>query len=365
MRPLTAIAWASVVGTVHAAVNARLLRRCPCDPPPPVAEPVAVLVPARDEAARIGGCLAALRQQRHLTDATIVVLDDGSTDGTADIVSAVAATDRRVRLLTGLPLPPGWLGKPYACAQLAAAGPHAAWLLFVDADVVLAPDAVAAAVAAAKQYRVDLLCPFPQQLAGGLAERLVQPLLAWSWLTFVPLRLAERSARPSLAVATGQFLVVGRRAYERAGGHAAVHGDVMEDLALARAVRRTGGRTTIADGRSLASCRMYDGWPELRAGYTKSLWAAFGSPARALAVVAVLLVVYVLPAVAALAGSRAGLAGYLAAVAGRAVAAERTGSPAWPDSLGHPVSVGAAGWLVLRSLWQRRRGTSTWKGRAV
>jgi len=364
MRPLTAMAWLSIVGTVHTAVNARLLRRCPTHPPP-VAERVAVLVPARDEAATLGRCLEAVQQQRQLADLTIAVLDDGSTDGTAYLVGAAALTDRRVRLVTGRPLPPGWLGKSHACAQLAAACPDAPWLVFVDADVVLAPDAVAAAVATAKEYRVDLLCPFPRQLAESLAERLVQPLLAWSWLTFVPVRLAERSARPSLAVAAGQFLVVRRRAYDRAGTHAAVRGDVMEDLALARAVRNTGGRTTVADGRSLACCRMYDGWPELREGYTKSLWSAFGSPGRALSVVAVLLAVYVLPAVAALAGSRTGLAGYLAAVAGRAVAAERSESPAWPDSLGHPVSVTVAGWLVLRSLWQRRRGTLTWKGRAV
>lgn len=364
MKLLTAAAGLATAGTVHAALNARLLRRCPSDPPA-VSARVAVLVPARDEAAVIGACLRALTEQRRLTDVAIAVLDDGSRDGTGLLVRAVAETDPRVRLLTGTDPPPGWLGKPHACHQLAAAHPDADWLVFVDADVVLAPHAVAAAVAAAQMYCVDLLCPFPRQRACGVAERLVQPLLAWSWLTLVPLRWAERSTRPSLAVAAGQFLVVRRGAYDRAGTHAAVRGAVLEDLALARAVRRTGGRTTVADGTGLAACRMYDGWAELREGYTKSLWAAFGSPARAVAVVAVALAVHVAPAAAALTGSRVGWAGYLAAVVGRGVAARRTGSPVWPDAFGHPLSVSTAGWLVLRSLWQRRRGTLTWKERAV
>lgn len=364
MRALGVAAGVALLGAGHAALNARLLRRCSLSPPL-ITDRVAVLVPARDEAAVIGPCLDALRVQRQLADFTVTVLDDGSTDATAAIVGALARTDRRVSLVTGAPLPAGWLGKPYACAQLAAACPDAGWLVYVDADVVLAPTAVASAVAAAMEYAVDLLCPFPRQLADGPAERLLQPLLAWSWLTFVPLRWAERSQRPSLAVATGQFLVVRRAAYDRAGTHGAVRAAVLEDLALARAVRRTGGRTTVADGRDLAQCRMYCGWSQLREGYSKSLWSAFGSPLRALLVLAALGAAYVLPAVAALAGSRLALAGYLAGVAGRAVAARRSGSRAWPDSLWHPGSVVLVGWLAIRSLWQRRHATLTWKGRAV
>lgn len=364
MRTLPALAWVVAAGSAHAALNARLLRRPPVDPPVED-RPVAVLIPARDEATGIVDCLDSVLAQQRVSDLRVLVLDDGSGDDTAALVRTVAAVDGRVSLLPGRPLPAGWLGKPHACSQLAAACPDVSRLVFLDADVRLAPLALAAALAHAVALDVDLLCPFPRQEAGSAAERLVQPLLAWSWLTTVPLRLAERSRRPSLAVAAGQFLVVRRAAYDRAGTHDAVRAEVVEDLALARAIRRAGGRTAVVDGTALAGCRMYDGWAQVRAGYAKSMWSAFGSPVGAVAVAAVAGCLYVVPAAAALTGSRAGLAGYLAAVAGRVVTARRMRSPIWPDALLHPVSVSTAGGLTAISLWQRLRGSATWKGRAV
>jgi hypothetical protein len=263
-----------------------------------------------------------------------------------------------------MPPPAGWLGKPWACAQLAAAASGDV-LVFVDADVRLAPGAVAAAVRLLEDTELDVVCPFPRQHAGSLGERLVQPLLQWSWLTFLPLRLAERSPRPSLTAACGQFLVIRRAALECAGGFAAVRGAVLDDLALVRAVKAAGGRGGVVDGTAEASCRMYAGWGELRAGYGKSLWAAFGSPARAAAALALLGLAYVLPPLAALRGSRAGAWGYAAGVTSRLIAARRTGGRAWPDALAHPLSIAAAGWLTAYSLAERRRGTLRWKDRPI
>jgi hypothetical protein len=198
-----------------------------------------------------------------------------------------------------------------------------------------------------------------------VGERLVQPLLQWSWLTTLPLRLAERSPRPSLTAATGQFLVVRRAALDRVGGFAAVRGEVLDDIAIVRAIKASGGRGGVVDGTHLATCRMYDGWPELRDGYGKSLWSAFGSKPGAVAAVAVLGLAYVVPPVAALRGSRVGLIGYAAGVASRIVAARRTGGRSVPDSLTHPLAIVAFGYLTLRSHWLRRRGTLRWKGRRV
>ena len=361
----------SVAGTAHLAWNLRRLRVPPADPPP-VAEPVAVLIPARDEAARIGPCLRSVLGQTGLRDLRVLVLDDGSTDGTAEVVRAIAGDDPRVTVLTGTPPPEGWWGKPWACQQLAdaAEGPSAAahppsLLVFVDADVVLAPHAVASAVTLLRWAGLQLVSPYPRQHAGSLGERLVQPLLQWSWLTTLPLRAAERSPRESLAAANGQLLVLDAPAYRTAGGHAAVRAAMLEDVALLRAVKRAGGRGTVVDGTGLASCRMYDGWAELREGYAKSLWSAFGSPAGAVAVLGGLGTVYVLPPLAALRGSRIGLLGYAAAVAGRVLAARRTGSRPWPDSLGHPASVAAFGALVVESLQRHRAGTLSVRGRPL
>jgi len=341
--------------TVHAAVNAALLRT----PTGTVtARRVSVLLPVRDEAARVEPCLRALLGQSGV-DLEIVVLDDGSTDGTADLVRSVADGDPRVRLLSGRPLPPGWLGKPHACQQLAdAAAPSSEVLVFVDADVLLAPHAVAATVALLDSAGLDLLSPYPRQEAPG-ATALVQPLLQWSWLTFLPLRLAERSPRPSLAAANGQLLAVRRAAYDRAGGHAAVRHDVVEDVALLRALKRTGGRGGVCDGTALATTRMYDDWTGLADGYGKSLWTV---PLPAVGLLALL---YVLPPVAAARGSRSGLVGYAAGVAGRVVTARRTGGRPLPDPLAHPVSVLLLCLLAGRSRVLHRRGVLLWKGRPV
>jgi hypothetical protein len=267
-------------------------------------------------------------------------------------------------VLTGTPLPPGWLGKPYACQQLAdAADPASDVLVFLDADVRLGPGAIPATVGLLAD--LDLVSPYPRQLAVSPAERLVQPLLQWSWLTFLPLRLAERSGRESLSAANGQLLAVRRAAYDRAGGHAAVRAEVVEDVALLRAVKRAGGRGGVADGTALADCRMYGGWPALRDGYTKSLWSAFGSPAGAVAVAGLLGLAYLVPPLAALAGSRIGLAGYAAGVTGRVVTARRTGGRTWPDALAHPVSVALFTGLTARSLRHHRAGKLSWKGRQL
>jgi Glycosyl transferase family 2 len=353
----------AVVGAVHSVVNARLLRT-----PHPVrgpaaatgtasraaARPQALLVPARDEAANIGDCVRSLVRQGE-----VVVLDDGSSDGTADIARAAGA-----RVIAGEPVPPGWLGKQWACAQLAAAC-DARVLVFIDADVRLEPGAVDAAVALLDEAGLDVVCPFPRQLTGSIAERLVQPLLQWSWLTTLPLRLAETSPRPSLTAACGQFVVIRRDALERAGGYAAIRDVVLDDLALVRAVKASGGRGGVVDGTGLATCRMYAGWTELQAGYRKSLWAAFGSPPRAAAVVALLGTAYILPAAAALRGSRTGAIGYLAGVASRVVAAKRTGGRGWPEAFAHPASILVLGYLTASSWRDRRAGRPSWKGRAI
>ncbi|WP_327038482.1 glycosyltransferase family 2 protein [Micromonospora maris] len=360
--------------TAHTLVNAGRWLRRPADRPVQTDERVSVLLPLRDEADRVTPCLRALLAQRGVPGLRIVVLDDGSTDGTAEVVRAVVGDDPRVTLLTGVAPPPGWLGKPHACWQLASRVETSAdALVFVDADVVLAPYAVAAAVTELRAAEAELLSPYPKIVVRTVGDRLVQPLLQWLWLTFLPLRAMERSRRPSLAAAGGQFLVVDRAGYLRAGGHAAVADRVLEDIELARAVKRAGGRIALADGSRLASCRMYDSWPQLRDGYTKSLWATFGHPLAAALVVGLLLLLYTAPplvAVAALLAGAPALAGvaaltYLAGVVGRVVSAHATGGRAWPDALSHPVSVAVLGWLTLRSYHLRKRRRLSWRGRPV
>jgi hypothetical protein len=140
---------------------------------------------------------------------------------------------------------------------------------------------------------------------------------------------------------------------------------VLDDIALLRAVKRSGGRGVVVDGTELATTRMYDGWPALRDGYAKSLWSAGGTPVMSAAQCAALAAIYLLPAAAAVRGSRAGFAGYLAGVAGRAITGRRTGGRVLPDAAAHPLSIALLIELTALSWWRRQRGTASWKGRRL
>jgi hypothetical protein len=362
--------------TAHTAWNARHLRHAPVPGPgDPIGRlRVAVLLPARDEAHRIEPSLAGLLAQDHRA-LRVLVLDDGSTDGTGDLVRQRVGPDPRFRVIDGGgdDLPAGWLGKPWACQRLAdealSEDPAPELLVLVDADVVLAPDAVRRIAALVRDSGLDLASPYPRQVALTAVERLVQPLLQWSWLTTLPLAIAEGSQRPSLTAANGQVLAIRPDMYRRIGGHAVVRDEVLEDIALARAVKAHGGRATVTDGTDLATCRMYEGASELVHGYTKSLWAAFGSPAGALGATSLLTYAYVLPPAAGLlardpATRAIGAAGYAAAVIGRVLVARRTGGRAG-DAWSHPVAILALDALTATSIVRHRRGSLSWKGRGV
>ncbi len=366
---LVVAATGAALLSAHTWLNARLLRQPNVDAPA-VEYLVSVLIPARNEAHRIAPTVRSVLGQRDMR-LEVIVLDDGCTDDTVAVVCEAAAGDHRLRVISGLDVAPGWLGKPWACQQLGEAALGQV-LVFIDADVVLESHAIVAAVDLLTRHRLSLVSPYPHQEAVTVGERLVQPLLQWLWLTFLPVRLAERLRPASMAAANGQFLVVDAAAYRDIGGHVGVRDRVVEDVWLARAMKGAGHRAVVVDGTELATCRMYTGWSEVRDGYTKSLWAAMGSPASAAVVGALLTGLYVLPPVAAVAGvvcgrrrrATLGLAGYLAGVAGRMISARRTGGRNL-DAVAHPASIVVLVGLLARSWRMKRLGRLAWKGRPV
>lgn len=380
-RAVTAGTGIAVTSAALTAWNRRTVPRLPAVAAP-VTGSVTVCVPARDEAALLPALIGDLRAQDSAGQLRILVLDDASADGTAAAAHRAMGGDPRCTLLRNTAEPPaGWTGKSAACAILAghadrlggAAGGGPDVLVFVDADVRLGPTAIAAAVGELRRREVALLAPWPRQCAETVTERLVQPLLCWSWASTLPVVRAERGTRASTAVACGQFLVFDAAAYRAIGGHAAVAGSVVEDLDLARSLRRAGYRTAVAAAGELARTRMYRSAGELAAGYRRWLWSAYGGSVAGGAVVGTAVAwAYWLPPLAAALGRgrtrRIGLLGYAAAVAGRLLARGlETGTPPrrrdLADALAHPCSVAAYLLLWARSQLDRRRNTLTWKGR--
>jgi chlorobactene glucosyltransferase len=234
---------------------------------------ISILVPARNEEANILPCVRSLIAQEY-PRLEVLVLDDNSDDATRQVLAPLVAEDSRLRVLAGEPLPPGWVGKNWACHQLARAA-SSDFLLFTDADTRHDPKAAAEAMSALLGQDADLLTAFPRQEAGSLFEKLVVPVLTWAFVLFLPLRLAYRSSRPGLSIAIGQFMLFRRRGYEQIGGHASVQGEVIEDLALARKVKEHGLRWRLVDGSGRVRCRMYRGPRQAFEGVSKNLFPGF------------------------------------------------------------------------------------------
>jgi chlorobactene glucosyltransferase len=231
---------------------------------------VSVIIPARNEAATIETVVrSVLASDYHPLE--LIVVDDRSTDDTASRVSALASRDARLRLVPGTELPHGWFGKPWACHQGAAAA-SGDILLFTDADTTHHPALLGHAVGAMHQEHADLLTLTSRQLCRTFWERLVMPQI-WMILGLrYPPAGVNRATRPDQLVANGQFILVNRDAYQAVGGHQAVHGEVVEDLALAQHFLRHGRRLRMQYGEALLSTRMYRSLGEMVEGWSKNLY---------------------------------------------------------------------------------------------
>lgn len=238
---------------------------------------LSLLVPARNEAASIRHCVESALASTGVT-LEVVVMDDASTDGTAEIVGEIAARDPRVRLESAPPLPDGWNGKQHACARLAEVARNDV-LVFIDADVRLTPGGLARAVDFLDASGSALVSGIPRQRTGSWAERLVIPLIHFILLGFLPLGAMRRSPRASFAAGCGQLFIARREAYEAVGGHARIRGSRHDGVTLPRAFRRAGYRTDLFDATRVATCRMYRSAREVWLGFAKNADEGMANPA--------------------------------------------------------------------------------------
>lgn len=359
----------ALLPAVLAWINLAALRR-PL-PDPDTRPRVSILIPARNEAAIIAETVRAALASVGV-DLEVCVGDDHSSDGTAAIVGALAAADTRVRLLSIPPLPEGWTGKNHACARLAEVA-RGEFLLFIDADVTLAPEAAAALAAHATSAGAALVSGVPRQRIGSLGEALTVPMIGFLLVGYLPVPMMRASLRPSLGAACGQLVLVARAAYAAVGGHGAIRGRIHDGVFLPRLLRAAGHRTDLVAGRDLATCRMYANFDQAWAGFSKNahegmataralpLWTLllFGGHVMPVALLGLGLLGVGSPVAIGLSAAALGLS-----LATRAAITLAGGEPAWTIPL-HPGAVLVAlaiQWNVL--LRPRRSGAAIWKGRS-
>ncbi len=319
---------------------------------------VSALVPARNEESAIEACVRRLAaEQVH----EIIVCDDQSTDETPRILARLQQELPNLRVIPGIPLPEGWVGKPHACHRLAAAATGDR-LLFVDADTFLQPQALKRLDSLMAD--ADCVTAVPRQVLGSFGERLMLPLLHLTYTAWLPLALIPRSKDPRFVAANGQIVYITREAYARIGGHEAVRQEVVEDMVFCRRVKEVGDTLVFADGHDIARCRMYSSGREVWEGFSKNLFEGLGESLVLLAGVLTLhLVCFVLPYLALPWLGSWALAGIALNVALRLLMALRWRQPL-SGVLLHPLAVLGLCGIALNSMLWSRRGQIRWAGRS-
>jgi hypothetical protein len=324
---------------------------------------VSVIVPARNEEACLGACLESLAAQTGV-GFEIILVNDASTDRTREIAQSFPL----VRVVEADIPPSGWTGKNNAMAAGARVA-RGDWLLFTDADTVHRPESTARAVAEAKQHGAVFLSYSPEQEVQGFWERAVMPVI------FAELAVTYQSSRVSdprspAAAANGQYILITREAYDAIGGHGAVSDSLLEDVALAKAVKASGRKIFFRFGGDAIRTRMYRSFAQLREGWTKNLALLFPSPIR---LALLRLTEFLLIAGGVAAAVTATLRGHLKPAVAVAILAitiygfllnrVRRAHFSWQANALSLPGLPLFAYLLLRSRLSHKQGSVLWKGR--
>ncbi len=358
---------------VQTLLNLRSLPRLERMPPPPAWPHLAVLIPARNEAAGIAECVRRWARQDY-PGFEVIVYDDDSTDDTAARAEEAAGAGPRVRVIRGGPLPPGWVGKAHACQRLREAT-HAEVLVFADADVRPAPGVLRALAGALAALAAEAMSALPAHRSPRLAVRALVALQQWAALTFVPLWARRLRARPRFTVVNGQLLAVRAAAHDAVGGFAGVAASLGEDAALGRRLAARGHAVALVDGARLLECHPYGQVREAWRANVRNLDAVlFHSASLLLAAMAGLALLYVVPVGVLVAGQGrprrfrtawtwAPLAEVALALVPRALVDRRAGYPTGLALLHAPAVAALVATGVESALRVRGRGGIEWRGR--
>jgi len=324
---------------------------------------ISVLIPARNEEERIGKLLESLSNQTYPI-AEINILNDHSTDKTVEVVNSFKSKINNLRLIDGKELPTGWLGKNWACQQLAE-NTKGDFLLFLDADVYLENDAVKSLATILSKNKLDMLSVFPTQKIGSIGEWLVVPLMNWILLSLLPLRQVFVSKNKSFVAANGQTILINKSVYGKIGGHSAVKDDPVEDMGIARAIKRNNFKMMTLLGDKQIFCSMYKDFSSAVEGYKKNFYPGFKmNPILFLSMVAILFTIVLLPLVG-LFFSDLFIWTLMLVVINRIVVSLLSQQNLFYNILLHPLQFLVMLYVGVISVIQTRRKGLSWKGRRL
>lgn len=275
-----------LIGMYAGRKRMSLLNR-PAPKPPQPAPKATILIPAKDEGGRIADCIRSACAQTY-PNYEVIAVNDRSTDQTGAIMDELAKElpNLRVRHIREDELPAGWTGKCNALYRTVNEA-HGDWLLFIDSDVVITPDALQAALSRAARRGYDLMSLWPKLESYSFSEKLLVPLCAAGVSMMYLVSLTNKDYMKNVAFANGQFLLIKRSVYDEMGGHAAVKDRFCEDVEMARLLKRRGKRIRIAWGTDFAAVRMYSSLSGIFKGWGRNFYAAsLGKPWRILLAIA-------------------------------------------------------------------------------
>lgn len=324
---------------------------------------ISVLIPARDEEQNIGKCLSHLVNQKY-NNLELIVLDDNSKDNTKQIVESFTHKHERIKLIKGKQLPKGWLGKNWACHQLSiyATGQY---LLFMDADMELQPNAISAAFEEMNRSEVKMISVFSSQLIKSFGEWIVVPLMNWMLLAFLPLKMVYTSTNKSFVAANGQFMFWERNAYLETGGHEMTKDKVVEDMEFARICKLNNIRIKTLLGGNLIYCRMYSGLSEAIIGFTKNFYPGFNINAFAfLLMITFFVTIFLLPFILVFINNLY-IIPIVMIVLIRIIISIKSRQNTFINVLLHPLQMVLMYIVGIKSMINTKSGKLLWKGRRI
>jgi chlorobactene glucosyltransferase len=327
---------------------------------------VSVLIPARNEEVNIGACLKSLLRQDY-PNFEILVLDDESTDQTAQIVEKYMKSYSKIHLQPGKPLPEGWTGKNWACHQLSQLA-HGDILIFTDADNTFWEKAVSRTVGWMQTYQTGLLSAFPQQITGTFFEKLIVPAIDLLLYTSLVLWLTYYSRYSSLAAANGQWIAFTRKNYTKTGGHQEIRQKIVEDVELSRVAKKKGISILTLAGTGLVYGHMYHSAMEVRKGFSKNLFGLVSNQTIPFFLILIgLSFTYILPYFLIFSGDPLifPVSAVILNILLRLLLAIRYKHSVLISTILHPISVLLIILIGLNSFYNTKLGSLTWKGREI